>query len=326
MNSLKFEGKGFEFFKIHFVNVILAILSLTLLYPWAMIRELKYVCQKTFLAGNPFIFTGKVKDFFKGYLKTFLACLFLSAIYAGGMVTSVLHRGSILSAGVLILTCLITILFAFYLQPIILHGSLRFRLDNTSWGEVRPAYKGMLSELVTICFTGSILTTLTAGIYKAWYQVKLTKYLLQHMRFGSLRFDFKGESKELFLIYLKGFFLCLITFGIYGIWFTKKLYEFSVNNTVVKKDDQEFQLYSDANTLEVFEMTVGNFLLIVLTLGIGASWAYMRYYRFLIDHCVIPEDFNISSILDQEKETDLTEKEEIPVKNWLDKWDPQFIA
>ena len=27
MNSLKFEGKGFEFFKIHFINVILTVLK-----------------------------------------------------------------------------------------------------------------------------------------------------------------------------------------------------------------------------------------------------------------------------------------------------------
>jgi|GEM_PF-674573 len=327
MNSLKFEGKGFEFFKIHFVNVILTLLSLTFLYPWAKVRELNYFCQKIFLAGNPFLFTGKVKEFFKGYIKTILAYLLLIVIYIGGSVLSVSFQGSILSVMIVLISCMITIGLLYFFAPIILHGSLNYRLNHTLWGEVRPSYNGKLSELVTVCFTGSILTTLTAGIYSAWYQVKLSKYLLRNFRFGSLRFDFSGESKKLFLLLLKGFLLSLITFGIYGIWFTKQLYEYSVNNIVVKKGDHEFKLFSNANLLEVFEMVVGNFLLIFLTLGIGASWAYMRYYRFIIDHCTLPEDFDFSSIQeDSVNETETTGNADLTRKNWLDKWNPIFIA
>ena len=326
MNSLKFEGKGFEFFKIHFVNVILTILSLTFLYPWAKVRELNYFCQKIFLAGKPFIFTGKVKDFFKGYIKTILASLLLIVICISGLVLSVSFQGSILSVVIILISCMIILGLLYFFAPIILHGSLNYRLNHTLWGEVKPSYNGKLSELVTLCFTEAILTTLTAGIYSAWYHVKLSKYLLQNFRFGSLRFDFSGESKKLFLLLLKGFLLSLITFGIYGIWFIKQLYEYSVKNIVVKKGDHEFKLISNANPLEVFEMAVGNFLLISLTLGIGASWAYMRYYHFVIDHCIIPEDFDISSILDNVNEAEIARDTSITNNNWLDKWNPTFIA
>lgn len=322
MNSLKFEGKGFAFFKIHFINVILTLLSLTILYPWAKIRELKYSLQNTYLSESPFIFSGKTSTFFKGYIKTLLVILicFLICI-AGGFLTG-LFKTSIFSTFIYTLTFIIALAYIYYFLPIILHGSLNYRFDNTTWNDIKPSYTGKLSKLVPAYFTGTILTSLTFGLYKAWFQVKITRYLLRNFRFGSLRFDFSGEAKNLFLIYLKGFFLSLITFGIYGIWVAKQVYEYFVNNIVVKKGDHEFKLHSDANSLEVFEMMVGNFLLIFLTFGIGASWAYMRFYRFIINHCVIPADFNISSINDTvEPETEYSS-----AKNWLDKWNPVLIA
>ncbi|MDD4922897.1 MAG: DUF898 family protein [Bacteroidales bacterium] len=323
MNSLKFYGKGFDFFKIHFVNVVLTILSLTLLYPWAKVRECRYLCQNTFLAENSFTFSGTVKEFFKGYIKTLL---FLMTLFVAAGVLITLTRESIWSVVLMTAIYLVTLAIVYYFMPILLHGSINYRLNNTSWGDIKPSYTGKLSELTPLFFTGIILSSLTAGIYKAWFQVRLSKYILQNFRFGSLRFDFCGKSEKLFFLYLKGVLLCLITFGIYGIWFAKQLYEYSVNNIVVKKDDHEFKLHSDANTLEVFEMVVGNCLLVCLTLGIGASWAYIRYYRFIIEHCTIPAEFNIGSI--KEIKSDPMEKENVATSNlhWLDKWNPIFIA
>ena len=288
MNSLKFEGKGFAFFKIHFVNVILTTLSLTFLYPWAKVREFKYLCQNTYLAGNSFTFTGTTGNFFKGYLKVLFVFFGVFLICLAGSLLIFQTQGSILPALIFPLTVTVGVLILLFFIPIILHGSLNYRFDNTLWGDIKPSYTGKLSKLVPIFLTGCILSNLTAGIYQAWYQVKVTKYLLRHFEFGSLRFDFSGEPKKLFFIYLKGTLLSTITLGIYSIWFAKKLYEYSVNNIVVKKDDQEFKLSADANTLEVFELMVGNLLLIVLTFGIGTSWAYMRFYRFIMDHSVIP--------------------------------------
>ena len=323
MNSLKFEGKGFEFFKIHFINVIVVFFSLTILYPWAKVREIKYMCQNTFLAENTFTFTGTTSKFFKGYYKILLLilCLVLFAIAGAKTITLVdpLFRPVLFTTMILITT-----VFTCFFVPVIVHGSLNFRLENTSWGNIKPSYTGKLSKIVPLYFIGMLLTSLTFGIYKAWFQVKLLKYILQNIRFGSLKFNFSGSSQKLFLIYLKGVLLCLITFGIYGIWFAKELYEYTVNNIVVKKDDQEFNLHSNANTLEVFEMMVGNLLLIVLTLGIGASWAYMRYYNFIINHCIIPTDFNINSI--EEPQEEEIENVQDAGQNWLDKWNPVFIA
>jgi len=323
MKSLRFDGKGMEFFKIHFVNVILTILSLSFLYPWAKVRELKYICSNISLADQPFTFSGTIREFFKGYLRTFLAFLFVILLAFAGGILMAMYINTIFTTVIYTVTMIVCLAISYFIIPIILHGSLNYRFNNTSWGDIKPIYTGKLSEIVPLYFTGITLTSLTLGIYNAWFQVKMAKYLLPNFRFGSLSFDFSGEAKTLFLILLKNGFLTLITGGIYSFWFAKKLYEYSVNNIVVKKDDQEFNVHSDANTLEVFEMMVGNFLLIVLTLGIGTSWAYVRYYKFIINHCIIPADFNFSSISEP---VEAEESIRIPVKNWLDKWNPKLIG
>jgi uncharacterized membrane protein YjgN (DUF898 family) len=320
MTSLKFEGKGFAFFKIHFLNVILSIVSLSLLYPWSQVRENRYLWAETSLGGSPFSFNGGVKKYFNGYMR-FLLVFVLTLLFdmvVLFLLNKPLHHYPFLIS---LINYLIIITMVLYVNPICIHGTLNYLLSHTSWRSVTPSYKGKLSELTPFTFRSSILTILTLGIYTAWFEVKLNKYLLENMRFGSLRFSYNGEAKPLFKIYLKGFFLGLITCGIYNIWFFKDYYAYTINHIVVKKGDHEFSLKSDANSLDVFEMMVGNALIVLLTLGIGSSWAYIRLYRFLFNHCIIPADFNIDSI------EDLVEEETVePSNHWLDKRNPVFIV
>lgn len=322
MNRLNFEGKGLAFFKVHMVNQILRLLTLSLMHPWAKVREIRYVCQNLSLAHQPFTFTGTSQEFFKGFLKTFLFFLFIGLLcFTGGFLTSI-HTGSMIAPIIYFLTVIVGTALLYMIFPIVLHGSINFRLNNIAWGDVKPSYTGKISELVRIYFSGMVLNSLTLGIYGAWFRVKLVKYLLQHTRFGSLHFDFKGDAKTLFILYLKGILLSILTLGIYGIWFAKNVYNYHIDNILVRKDEQEFELRSDANSLHVFEMTVGNFLLVVLTLGLGASWAYMRYYRFIVNHCLLPSDFNIDSIREPQTELSVEKNSE----HWLDKLNPIMIV
>jgi len=280
MNRLNFEGKGFDFFKILFVDVILAIVSLTLLYPRAIVREARYLGSKTSLGGTPFEFRGTTKAAFNGYMKVLLYFVIFMILMVAEGVTLKLLYGEI-PYFVQYFNSLFILVFVFFFTPIVIHGDLSFFTNNTAWRSVTASYKGKLSELVGITMSGNILTMFTLGIYSAWYETQLYKYIMEHLRFGSLRFGYSGSAKELFRIHLKGFLLGIVTLGIYHIWNFRDLYNYTVNHTVVRKGEQEFSLHSDANTRQVFEMLIGNVLLVVLTLGFGASWAYMRIVGYL---------------------------------------------
>ena len=75
--ALAFYGKGYEYFKIQIVNTILNFLSLSLYYPWAKERSLKYLYNKNTFEETPFIFSGTGKEMFKGYIKALAILLAL---------------------------------------------------------------------------------------------------------------------------------------------------------------------------------------------------------------------------------------------------------
>lgn len=321
MNRLKFEGKGFEFFKIQLVDVILALISLSLLYPRAIVREARYLWAQTSLGGSPFEFRATTKQAFNAYMKTLLFLVIILALIICESLLMVLGNfQNTLWSGLLEFVTIWAVIIA--LIPLITHGDLNFFINATAWRSTVASYKGRLSELTGITLRGTILSSLTLGIYTAWYETQLYKYILENVRFGSLRFSYNGTSKELFKMYLKGFLLSIPTFGIYLIWNLRDLYNYSINHTLVRKGDQEFNLHSDANTREVFELLVGNVLLVVLTLGFGTPWAIIRICRFIVNHCVVPSAFNLDSI--EDNETDETAEE--PSSHWLDKWNPKLLA
>ncbi|HET9571412.1 MAG TPA: DUF898 family protein [Bacteroidales bacterium] len=321
MNHLKFEGKGLDYFKLFFVDVILAFVSLTLLYPRALVREARYLWSETSLGGTAFEFRGKSKVAFNGYMKVLLLMvIFIMVMVAEILILKKSFGGIPYWAEYT--NALIIMAFVLFIMPVIIHGDLNFFVKNTAWRSVMLDYKGKLSELMSLSIRGNILTILTLGIFSAWYETQLCKFLMENIRFGSLRFTYSGSSKEMFRIYLKGFLLGIVTLGIYNIWNFRDLYNYSVNHTVVRKGDQEFNLHSDANTREVFELLVGNALLVAITLGFGFPWACIRLYRFMVNHCEVPEAFNLDSIEDNEVAEELEE----PSKHWLDKWNPNLIA
>ena len=43
MQALNFEGKGFEYFKIWIVNILLTIVTVGIYYPWAKVRNRRYL-------------------------------------------------------------------------------------------------------------------------------------------------------------------------------------------------------------------------------------------------------------------------------------------
>jgi len=321
MNRLKFEGKGLEFFKLFFVDVILALVSLSLLYPRALVREARYLWSVTSLGGTTFEFRGTTKIAFNGYMKTLLFIVVFIIVMVVEELILVKAIGEI-PFWAKYFNTLIILIFVLFVAPVIIHGDLNFFAKNTAWRSVSVSYKGKLSELMSLSLRGNILSILTLGIYSAWYETQLCAFLMGNIRFGSLRFSYSGTAKDLFRLYLKGFLLGIVTLGIYHIWNFRDLYNYSINHSVVHKGDQEFSLHSNANTREVFELLVGNLLLVVFTLGFGASWAYIRLFRFLVNHCVVPEAFNLESIEDNEE----AETPEKPSEHWLDKWNPVLIA
>lgn len=300
MNSLKFEGKGFDLFKIRLIKFIVTVLSLGLLYPWGKLRELKYLYRNTSLSGKKFEFNGNFKTYFHGYLQTWLLIFVTAIALSVAEFYGIRLKGTILGESINYLTYIVFFFAAFYIASVAYFGRINYRSNNTSNDPARMYFTGKSGEMVPLFLGGYVLSSFTLSLYWPFFVVKILKYSLSHLKLGNITFDFKGSSKEFFSIYWKGFLLGIVTFGIYYIWLAKQIYEYMVGNIVVNKDGHDLQLVTDTNQLQVFELIVGNVLLTVFTLGIGYSWAKVRLLRFIADHSIVPEGITPEAVEEEE--------------------------
>ena len=66
--EIRFTGSGSEYFRIWSVNLLLTIVTLTLYYPWAKVRRLRYFYGNTLVDGQPLDFPGNPWIMLRGYL------------------------------------------------------------------------------------------------------------------------------------------------------------------------------------------------------------------------------------------------------------------
>lgn len=289
MNTVNFEGKVIDLLKIRIVKFLSTIITLGVLHPLGKYRELNYLYEKTSYEGIPFRFDGKRKVFFKGFIKFWVSLLLILVLCIAGALVIVKIRESPFANIVYTLVVLLCTLLTYYIWGTTCNGTINYRLNNLKWSNTGFSFSGKPREMGRMFLINGFLSTLTMSLYNPWFLVKFLKYFAEHLKFGDLSFGFIGEPKKLFKIHIKGFLLSIITLGIYGIWFAKSVFEYIIDNLVIKKGEQEIKPVSDANTLEVFELLVGNALIMIFTLCIGYSWAKTRTLRFIAKHCIIPQ-------------------------------------
>jgi uncharacterized membrane protein YjgN (DUF898 family) len=283
--SLAFYGKGMEYFKIQLVNIILSILTLSLYYPWAKERTLKYLYNKNTFEGTPFVFSGTGKEMFKGYVKA----LAILAILYGVFFYLVLND----SPGLAFLVVYGGILA---LLPIAIHGSYRYRMAKSSWRGIRFGYTGVQKTLIGIFFKGLFFTLITFGIYSPWFAMDLRRYLLSNISIGNARFVYTGGGTDYFTMSIKGYFLTIFTLGIYMFWWQKDQFEFFVNNLRLEQEGDAVFFRSTATGGGFARLMIVNFLILVFTLGLGFPWVVMRNIDFVMKSIEVSGYYSFESL------------------------------
>ena len=125
--GIRFTGSGSEYFRIWIVNLLLTIVTLSLYYPWAKVRRLRYFHGNTLIGGQPLDFHGDPRKMLRGYLLVGVMVLLYSV---AGRFSPV--------AG------LVAFLIVAGIWPALLKSSMQFRLANTSWRGLRFRFKGDL--------------------------------------------------------------------------------------------------------------------------------------------------------------------------------------
>ncbi|MBI2259881.1 MAG: DUF898 family protein [Flavobacteriia bacterium] len=265
-----FLGTGGELFKILLLNWILTVLTLGIYYPWAKEKYLKYLYNSSQFNNDPFRFHGTGKEMFIGMIKALvLVILFYGIFYL------LLINGQIIALLVFFYAGL------FFIVPLAIHGSYRYRLSRSSWRNIRFRYSGNKTILMLNFLKWVILTIVTLGIYTSWFKCNLRKYLYDNIYFGNVRFRYVGNGEDLFVINFKGIVFSFLTFGIYSFWWKKDQFNFYVNNIRIEQDGKISKLQSNLDAGEVFELIVINYLMMVFTFGIAYPWVVSRSLKKL---------------------------------------------
>jgi uncharacterized membrane protein YjgN (DUF898 family) len=287
-HKINFHGDGAKLFRIYILNFLLTVLTLGLYYPWAKAALLQYLYQETEFKDSRFAFHGTGREMFIGFVKA-LGILFV--IYCLLAAAALSGNTAVLIAGFLVFYILL-----FLLIPIAIHGSLRYRMSRSSWRGIHFGYRGDRNELIRLFFIGSLLTVCTFGIYFFWLIIKMRKYIFQHLRFGDLRFSYEAEGSKYLVLHLKGYFLTVITLGIYVFWYARDLFNYYIDNIRLYQDHRVVKFRSTATAGACFTLIIVNFLIIILTLGLGTPWAIVRSFEFITGNVIIEGPLDADAI------------------------------
>jgi uncharacterized membrane protein YjgN (DUF898 family) len=290
--QLEFKGQGSAFFGILIVNWILTVLTLGFYYPWARAKQLQYIYSHTTLNNESFYFSGTGAEIFKGFIK--LIGMYL--LFLVGYSLFVSYAESPILAIILLYLCMIAII------PLILHGSLRYRMSRTSYRGIRFGYRGDRKELMVQFFRDILLTIVTLGIYSAWFSMNLRSYTHRHIRFGNVEFSNEARGGEYFILYLKGYLLTLLTLGIYSFWFQKDIFNYYIDKMELKQGENRIKMHSTATGGAFFKLIITNFLLLIFTFGIASAWVEMRTLRFIFSHIQMTGNIDLSAVSQTETE------------------------
>ncbi len=291
--SLTFQGEGQKLFGIYIINLLLTLLTLGLYYPWARAALLQFYYRETELDGSRFTFHGTGKEMFKGFIK---ALLIFGVIYGQFyFFLQVMPRYAWIGI-ILFYVGFLGIL------PYVFVGSMRYRLSRSSYRGIHFGFRGNVKGFMKMFYRDVFFTVLTFGIYGAWLTVHIRKYMIDHSRYGNMTFSYRGEGGDYFAIYLKGYILTFLTFGIYAFWWMAELYQFYIDNIVVQQGDKAKSMRTTVKGNKLAGVLIVNFLLILCTLGIGAAWAEVRMFKYLMANTFFPDEIDLEAVVQTEEE------------------------
>ncbi|MDD2929962.1 MAG: YjgN family protein [Sideroxydans sp.] len=280
-HAFEFTGKGWEYFRIWIVNLLLSILTLGIYSAWAKVRRLQYFYRNTRLAGAGFEYHGTPIAILKGRIIAFV--LLLAYTIAGQTNPLLAILIFVLLAGVM---------------PWLIVRSLRFKLYNSSYRGLRFGFAGSDGAAYAVFLLFPILTVLTLYLLAPFTHYKIKQYQHNNSRFGDTFFRFDATSGNFYGIYLKALGLLVLAGVFFGIsaalhmpvlmlvlplfyLYIAGFLAVRLPNLIWDKTGLgEHDLYSRMEVGKYLWIAFTNLLGIVFTLGLYIPFAQIRMSRY----------------------------------------------
>jgi uncharacterized membrane protein YjgN (DUF898 family) len=316
----EFTGKGWEYFRIWIVNLLLTILTLGIYSAWAKVRRLQYFYRNTRLADASFDYHGTPKAILKGRI----IALGLLIAYNGAFQFNPL------------LGVVVALLLGSFM-PWLLMRSLRFKLYNSSYRGLRFGFAGEKRGAYSAFLGYPTLAGMTVYLLAPLAHQRIKKYQFDNSRFGSTTFRLGATVKGFYLLYLSalavlvgtllslpalammsgtgsglqslitGFqsiapFVLLILVA--SILIVTSLFSAYMQNLVWGNTELgAHRFFSQVSARRLLWIRVSNFLGIVLTFGLFMPFATIRMLRFKLESMGVAVNGDMSDfIADQQQQ------------------------
>ena len=316
--TLRFHGRGEEYFGIWIVNLLLTILTLGIYSAWAKVRRLKYFHGATELDGARCDYHADPVQILKGRL----IGLGLFTLYNVAWDFS-------LVGGVLMLVLMTVML------PLLLRSSFRFHARNSSYRGLRFGFDGGLAPAYRVFLLGPALALLTLGLAAPWAYRQIKAYQHGASRFGASRFFFDAPMPGYWRVFgvvllallatpmlMAGLFsllgvdevpaadsgarvewvafrvmlvisvLAALFFSL-GPYIAARLQNLNWSGTGIDK----FRFHSRLQARALLWVRLSNLVLIALTLGLFKPWADVREARLRVQAVSLVGDGDLDAYL-----------------------------
>jgi uncharacterized membrane protein YjgN (DUF898 family) len=268
-HAFAFTGDGMEYFAIQFVNGVLTMVTLGIFYPWARIRELRFLIGSLRIGEDSLTFRGSGGELFGGVLRAWLFFILPLFLLGFGFNWPQLDFGTRL----LMIVAFYFLLFVFVSYALM--GSLRYRASRSSWRGIRFGFDGKFGEFGSSYGLRMLLAVVSFGIAYPHASTWRREYVMTHTRFGDERLGFDGQASDLFGAWLLCWFLALPTLGLSLTWFHGHQQAYYWNHTTFAGG----RFRSTLTGGDWLGKSLLNLLLVLFTFGLAAPWAFVNLHR-----------------------------------------------
>ena len=286
VRRLRFHGSAMGLFGIQAINALLTLLTLGVFYFWAKTRVRRYVMGETELEGDRFAYHGTGRELLVGFAKGVVVFFIPTALLT--ILPEIYQAPPEIRSSLRSLLWLVGLLVV----PVAMVGARRYRLSRMSWRGIRFSFRGGARPFIGIFVVGTILTSLTLGLYYPVFVTQRQAFMVSHAYFGSRKFDFEGRGRDLLKPFLVMLLLFVPTLGLSWFWFSARRQRYFTEHT--RFGATRFRCSIAGGPLAWLQ--ISNVLAIVLSVGLLWPWTVVRSLEFLLRNTSMHGPLDLESI------------------------------
>lgn len=208
--DVTWAGNPWRLTGLCFLNLLLIVITVGIYWFWARAEYRRYMWQMVRVNGEPLEYTGTGKELFIGYLKLFLFVILPAILIIAGAQLALGQQNPAIAIVILIFYA-----GFFYLYFVGVYRAHRYILSRTRWRGIAFGLGGYASGYAWTSIWTAIVGGLTLGWLLPWRTVALRRRIVSAMHFGSAPLRYEGRAGPLYVPFIFAWFVSAAIMGAY---------------------------------------------------------------------------------------------------------------